>query len=95
MTDEEQLVATGLQHLISVTRKPTSSKCSTKEEEKTPKDGGRHLHLCINGPPAKFLLQWRIPIGKISISDQSYVKRMGAIAGAANLHASRGCLPAG
>ena len=48
VTDEEQLVADGLQHLISVARKPTSSKCSTKEQEKTAEDGGRHLHFCIN-----------------------------------------------
>jgi len=69
VTDEEQLVAAGLQYLISVTRKPTSSKCSTKEEEKTPEDGGRHLHFCINGAPAKFLFQWRkhIPLGNLNL----------------------------
>ena len=67
MTDEGQLVAAGLQYLISLTRKPTSSKCSTKEEEKTPEDGGRHLHFCINGAPAKFLFQWRISTGDPAI----------------------------
>ena len=58
VTDEEQLVAASLQYLISITLKPTSSKCSTKEEKKTFGDGGRHLHFCIDGAPAKFLLQW-------------------------------------
>jgi hypothetical protein len=38
MTDEGQLAVAGLQYLISLTRKPTSSKCSTKEE-KTAEDG--------------------------------------------------------
>jgi hypothetical protein len=67
VTDEEELVAAGLRYLISLTRKPTSSKFSTKEEEKTAEDGGRHLHFCINGAPAKFLNQWRIPTGDPAI----------------------------
>src|SRR6516165_12369183 len=69
MTDEGQLVAAGLQYLISLTRKSTSSKCSTKEEEKTTEDGGRRLHFCINGAPAKFLFQWRkhIPLGNLNL----------------------------
>src|SRR5215475_4098984 len=97
MTDEEQLVADGLQHLISVARKPTSSKCSTKEQEKAAEDSGRHLHFCINGHPAKFLLQWRIPIEKISVSDppiRSYVKWT-PFPGVPPASRGGGCLPAG
>ena len=56
VTDEEQLVAAGLQHLISITRKP--AKRSMKDEEKTT-DGRWPVHFCINRAPAKFLLQWR------------------------------------
>ena len=75
VTDEEQLVAASLQYLISITLKPTSSKCSTKEEKKTFGDGGRHLHFCIDGAPAKFLFQWRKRIPLRNGSVEQYAPR--------------------
>ena len=56
VTDEEQLVAAGLRHLISITRKP--AKRSMKDEKTT--DGRWPVHFCINRAPAKFVRQWRI-----------------------------------
>jgi len=102
VTDEEQLVTAGLQYLISVTRKPTSSKCSTREEEKTPEDGGRRLHFCINGAPAKFLFQWRkhIPLGNLNLRSTQKKTRVrrprlaGAGAGALFLSGAIGHWPA-
>ena len=60
MTDEGQLVAAGLRYLISLTRKLTSSKRSTKDEGKTTDDGRWPVRFCINRAPAKFVRQWRI-----------------------------------
>ena len=67
MTDEGQLVAAGLQYLMSLTRKPTSPERSTKDERKTTEDGRWPVRFCINRAPAKFLFQWRIPIGDTAI----------------------------
>jgi hypothetical protein len=64
MTDEGQLAAAGLRYLISLTRKPTSSKRSTKVEKKTHEAGRRQpLYFCINGAQAKLLPHWRIRWG--------------------------------
>ena len=60
MTDEGQLVAAGLQYLMSLTRKPTSPERSTKDERKTTEDGRWPVRFCINRAPAKFVRQWRI-----------------------------------
>jgi hypothetical protein len=92
MTDEGQLAVAGLQYLISLTRKPTSSKCSTKEE-KTAEDGGRHLHFCINRVPAKFLFQWRIPIGDTAIRQRD--QNVGTSSRNATIRVATGTNPLG
>jgi hypothetical protein len=58
VTDEEQLVAASFRYLISITRKPTPSKRSMKEKEKTTEDWRWPVHFCINRAPAQFLVQW-------------------------------------
>ena len=76
VTDEEQLVAAGVRYLISLTRKPAPSKRSIKDEEKTTEDGRWPVRFCINRAPAKFLFQWRIPIGDTAIRQRD--RNMGA-----------------
>ena len=64
MTDEGQLASAGLRYLLSLTRKPTSSKRSTKAKKGTLEDGRRQPpYFCINGAPAKLLPRWRIRWG--------------------------------
>ena len=63
MADEGALAAAGLGYLIRLTRRPTSSKFSSKMEERAPNQGRRTPH--VDGTPAKFHSQWQMPLGAI------------------------------
>jgi hypothetical protein len=75
MTDEGTLAVAGLGYLIRLTRKPTTSKFSTKKKEKS--EEGRRTPYCVNGKPAKFLPQWQMPWGAQRLDQET--ERTGAV----------------